>query len=379
MNRIATLAALLTAAALAIGQGIPFALDPFGRGFARDPDTLTITATVTAGSAANLTATIERLRSSEPFTVDWGDGHVDSFAANTNHAPSRQYASAGSRRVTVSGASKLTNVFLQNAKLSGLKSRELRNAGVTDFRVNSNGSVESGRWDSADVTDWRPTTFLLHSMPANYAGTFDSADVSDWRPTTLYLYSMPSGYGGTFDSADVSDWRPSNFRLYSMPSGYGGTFDSADVADWRPTFFYLFSMPSGYAGTFDTADLSSWNPTSFYYMLNPATMTLAISADSLKNWTALTDLRLRNMDLSTAQVDLALWELYQAATTPRTATGGTILLAGNNDPATGTYQASTDDPVTGATDGAEVAYELRFDSLEVGYNPWATVEINEEE
>ncbi len=42
--------------------------------------------------------------------------------------------------------------------------------------------------------------------------------------------------------------------------------------------------------------------------------------------------------------------------------GRTPLFGGDNDPATGTSQASTDDPATGDTDGAEIAGELREDT-----------------
>jgi len=277
MNRILTIgAALLLACGLAGGRN----LRAVWWARAETEQYFTIAAEPTGAD----TVRINRLRSSEAFTLDWGDGTVTNLAAATNYDLQHTYAGAGSYTIQVSNPDSLTQVWIYSqTKLGGIKSAEL---------------------------------------------TFDSADVSDWRPTSFYLHTMPTGYAGTFDSADVSDWRPTSFYLYTMPTG---------------------------------------------------TYSFTISANSFQHWaTGLRLFYMHNNSLSTAQVDLILWELYQAATSPRTASGGTILLHGSNDSATGTFQASTDDPVTAATDGAEVAYELREDSLGEGFNTWGAVTINTE-
>jgi len=80
--------------------------------------------------------------------------------------------------------------------------------------------------------------------------------------------------------------------------------------------------------------------------------------------------------LSQAYVDLILWELYQAAITPRTATAGTINLGGSNASPGGTYQACASCPVAVTTPGREVAHELKNDGCAVGFNKWTTVTVN---
>ena len=82
---------------------------------------------------------------------------------------------------------------------------------------------------------------------------------------------------------------------------------------------------------------------------------------------------MRNNALTQAQVNAVLWGLYQASIVPRTATGGTIDVAGGNAAPSGTFQAPASCPVTSGTPGKEVAHALRNDGCAVGFNTWATV------
>ena len=131
-----------------------------------------------------------------------------------------------------------------------------------------------------------------------------------------------------------------------MPAGYTGTFDSADISAWRPTIFLLYSMPSGYAIT---------------------------AGGGFANWTTTTTFNMQSSALPQATVNAILWELYQASAAPRTASGGTISLVGNDAPS-GTFQAVASPPVSAATPGKEIAYELLNDSLGL-FNNWATVAV----
>jgi hypothetical protein len=128
-----------------------------------------------------------------------------------------------------------------------------------------------------------------------------------------------------------------------MPAGYAGTYNSVDVADWRPTDFYLYLMPAVYAFT--------------------------ISANSFTAWRATSDFQMYSNALTELQIDTILSDLYAAAITPRTATGGTINVGGTNAAPSGTYQAACP-----PTTGKEYAYELRNDSCGL-FNNWATVTI----
>jgi len=162
---------------------------------------------------------------------------------------------------------------------------------------------------------------------------------------TINLYYFTSATI-TLNSSDMVDWRPSTFYLYTLPNATI-TLNSADLVDWRPSILRLIALPN-------------------------ATVTIATS--SIKNWATLTELQLRTGNLTQPQADLVLWECYQIA---RTKTGGTIDLAivGNAAPS-GVFQPCQSPPVTASTPGKEIAYELRNDSLGVGFNKWATVSTN---
>ena len=307
------------------------------QGTAVPSGTTLYTVTTTGAQTHNIAS----LGVSAAVTVYWGDGNSDIYTGTA--ARSHAYAGAGTWVVSVDEPLYVTTLSLSDNKITLNSSEIAAISNVNDFRAIS---LKAGTFDSADVVAWRPSYFWLLSMPAGYAGTFDSADVSAWRPSYFYLYSMPAGYAGTFDSTDVSAWRPSYFWLLSMPAGYAGTFDSADVSAWRPSYFYLYSMPAGYAIT---------------------------AGGGFADWSTITYFLMQNNGLLAATVDAILWELYQASTVPRTASGGTINISGSNAAPSGTYQAAASCPVTVATPGKEVAHELKNDGCAVGFNKWSTV------
>ena len=287
------------------------------------------------------THNIASLGVSAATTVYWGDGNSDIYTGTA--ARSHAYAGAGTWVVSVDEPLYVTTLNLNDNKITLNSADVAAMANVIDFRVYS---LKAGTFDSADVSAWRPAVFYLYSMPTGYAGTFDSADVSAWRPSSFHLHSMPAGYAGTFNSADVSAWQPAYFYLHSMPTGYAGTFDSADVSAWQPAYFYLHSMPAGYAIT---------------------------AGGGFANWSTTVNFYVQNNGLTAGTVDAILWELYQASTVPRTASGGTINISDSNAAPSGTYQAATSCPVTVATPGKEIAHELKNDGCAVGFNKWTTV------
>lgn len=256
---------------------------------ARRRDTAVATYTVTTTGAA--THTISSFGVSAATVVDFGDGSDDTYTGTATRT--HNYAGAGTWTVTISTPENVTTFDIR------------------DNKVNLNSA------DIATMSNVQTAVFTTLR-----SGTFDSADVSDWRPTTFWLYSMPSGYAGTFDSADVTDWRPTNFRLHSMPASY----------------------------------------------------TIVISATGFGTWTTTNNFEMQGNGLLQAAVNAILWQLYQASLT-RTATSGTINVDGTNAAPSGTFQAASACPVTAATDGKEVAYELLNDSCGAITNHWATVAI----
>ena len=274
--------------------------------------------TVTTTGAA--THTITALTVSRQITVDWGDGSTSDYTGSG--ARTHNYAGAGTWTVTIADPLAVTALTLSDNKVT---------------------------LNSADIAPM--ANMVTFNASVLKAGTFDSADVAAWRPTYFYMYSMPTGYAGTFDSADVAAWRPTTFYMSSMPTGYAGTFDSADVAAWSPETFVLYSMPVG-------------------------TYTIVITANGFAAWsTGLSNFQMQGNSLTQAQVDAILWDLYQAAKVPRTATGGTINVGGTNAAPSGTFQAASACPVTSSTDGKEIAHELLNDTCAVGFHKWTTVTI----
>jgi len=317
---------------------------------------------LTATTTGAQTLTIESMTviTGETVTVNWGDGNSDIYTGTG--ARTHNYAGAGVYTVSITPPTAISKLYLSDNKIT-LNSANIKSAvNITDFKANN---LKGGKFDSADVSAWRPTYFYLYSMPAGYAGTFNSADVSAWRPSEFRLYSMPAGYAGTFNSADVSAWRPSeftlasmpagyagtfdsadvsawrpiNFTLASMPAGYAGTFDSADVSAWRPTYFYLYSMPAGYAGTFNSADVSAWRPTYFTLYSMPAGYTITTTSGGFSGWISTTNFRMDNNSLSQPKVDQILSDFWTGFST-RTASGGTINVGGTNSAPSGTLQAA---------------------------------------
>ena len=270
----------------------------------------------TTTGAATLTIAALTVITGKTVVVDWGDGSSNTYTAGAG-ARTHDYTGAGTFTVKITPPTDIIALTLSDNKVT-LNSADIK-AGVNITSFTANGLK---------------------------AGKFDSADVSAWRPTSFYLYSMPSGYAGTFNSSDVSAWRPTELRLYSMPSGYAGTFNSSDVSAWRPTYFRLYSMPV-------------------------ATYTITISDGGFDGWnTKALTFQMQGNSLSQAQVDQILSDFWTGYST-RTAAGGSINVGGSNAAPSGTLQAANP-----PTTGKEFAYELVNDSQNI--NPtkkWTTVTI----
>ncbi len=290
------------------------------------------------------TLTIAAFTVSAATVVDWGDGSSDTYSGAG--ARTHNYAGAGTWTVRVMQPGNVTALALNDNKVI----------------LNSSGIASM-------------TNMATFELTAAKSGAFNSADVAGWRPSIFQLISMPAGFTGTFNSADVAAWRPINFQLYNMPAGYACVFNSADVAGWRPLTYIMYAMPNTTTtGTFNTTDVSGWRPSVFFiFRQMPASYTFIVSG-GMENWTTANYVDMGSNAFSQAQVDAILYSLYRASIAPRTASGGTIILSGTNAAPSGTFQACASPPVSAATPGKEIAYELLNDSLGL-FNNWATVTI----
>ena len=336
-----------------------------------------LTATTTGASE---TVSIARLTTYYNTTIDWGDGSApETLVANVTTARTHVYATAGTYPITVNHAHLITQLQVDNAKLGGIDTAELKYSVLTYFWV----TLATGcTINSADMVNWRPTTWWLLSMPA---GTYDidSTDMVNWRPTTWYLYSMPAGTYD-IDSADMVDWRPTTWRLYSMPAGTydidstdmvnwrptewwlhsmpAGTYDidSADMVDWRPTYWYLYSMPAG-TYSISSSGMVKWNPKYWRLFSMPAAgSSYTFAASCMRSWTSIESLKLEDMGLLAATVDAILMDIYAGLATFTAATPS-LTIGGTNAAPSGTYQ----DPPGAPATGLEAVWEMTHDD-----KPW---------
>lgn len=171
------------------------------------PGVATYTVTTTG---AGQTHTIQSLAVSASTVVDWGDGSDNTYTGSGTRT--HVYASAGTYTVTIATPELVTTFDMRDSKVTLNSADIARMVNVQTFIATAIGG---GRFDSADVVNWRPTTFGLYSMPAGYAGTFDSVDVSEWRPTTFQLYSMPAATFAIAVNGGFRNWTTglNNFQM----------------------------------------------------------------------------------------------------------------------------------------------------------------------
>ena len=161
---------------------------------------LHFTATTTGASE---TVTITRLTVNKPTPLLWGDGGFTILPANSTMVITHVYASAGTYNVTLQNAAAVIELILDNAKLGGLNTRELRASRPTYFYVTL---ITASTINSADMVAWRPAAWYLFSMPAG-TYTIASADMVAWRPTAWWLSTMPAaGSSYTFAASCMRAW-----------------------------------------------------------------------------------------------------------------------------------------------------------------------------
>ncbi len=142
-----------------------------------------LTATTTDASE---TVSITRLTTYYDTTIDWGDGSApETLVANVTTARTHVYATAGTYPITVNHAHLITQLQVDNAKLGGLNTAELKYSRITYFVV----TLATGcTIDSADMVDWRPTYWRLYSMPAAGSSyTFAASCMRAWTALASML------------------------------------------------------------------------------------------------------------------------------------------------------------------------------------------------
>ena len=300
---------------------------------------------ITAGAA---THTINSLGLSAATLVDWGDGSTSTLSGTALRTHS--YAGAGTWTVTIYLPENVTRFDMRDSK-----------AVITTATLPINNVV----------------TFIITAL--NAASVIDTSHMTSWSSITSWqCYSLPSGGTYSIDTSHMVNWSSiTTWYCLLLPSGGTYSIDTSHMVNWSSiTTWLCYSLPSGGTYNIDTSNMTSWSliATWLCYSLPSGSIT-NVAQNGFANFTKCVNFRFDSNSLSQSDVDTALWSLYQATTAPRTVSGGTINIGGSNAAPSGTFQAASACPVTVATDGKEVAYELLNDSCGAGFNKWSTVTI----
>ena len=298
---------------------------------------LHLTATTTGAAQ---TVTLKQITpTGGTLLVDWGDGGTTSVADGYAGTVTHQYASAGAYPIVVRGAQRITTLDLQDAKLGGLNTNQLRRARLETFYLSG--------LDSATIT-------------------LDSADMTGWGVSTqFYLYNLPSA-SITLDSADMAGWGVSTQFYLSGLASATITLDSADMVGWGVSYgLTLFSIPSAVV-TLDSADMVGWGVSNAFYLSGLTSANITLSAADMLAWNSPDEIHINNCGLTAANVTQAIlgaWGLrnLMGHSTPVLNIGG----ASNAVPG-GAY--ADEDPPT--TDLGYI-YELVNDPESEGFYKWA--------
>jgi len=285
-----------------------------------------------------------------PLTIFWGDGTSTVVADGSIILQAHNYAGAGTWYITITPASRITQVALTDAQLSGLKSAQLKDSAMTYFVCYTMGNAEANVINSSDMVNWTALTrWQMFSMPGTH--NIDTADMVTWTALTYWgLYLMPAG-------------------TYSI--------DSADMVGWTALeYWILYFMPAG-TYSINTADMVGWTLLEQWWLQNMPTGTYTFAAACMANWIKAILIYAHSLldggvDLTQADVDAILLDAHNGLAA-RSAIAGTIRVAGTNAAPSGIFQAAAACPVDGATPGKEIAHELLNDGCATGGNVWATV------
>lgn len=328
-----------------------------------------------------------------PINITWGDGTSTTVA--TSGTIWHNYTGAGTWPITILNPDNVIGFSSDNSNTL-VNSLDIVNLGNIQTFYLAFGT-RGGTFNSLHLANWRPTSFNVSAMnPFSFA--FNSAHVAAWNPTSFTLWGLSSNrITGTFKSADIAHWRPTTFQLADLRAGLTGRIKSEEIAAWRPSTFTAFDIEivttmyfqhlsdwrpdainignqstSIYSvgATLDTQYVAQWDPVSFRVATR---LFSSFVAGGIANWRRTNSINLSDCLMTQAQIDAALWDIYQMSQF-RTATNGTIGLSGNTTPS-GTYRAATSCPVTAATPGKEIAHELKNNTCGTGIKKWSTVTI----
>ena len=369
--------------------------------------------TVTTTGAQTLTLQSLDVASGKTVRVTWGDGSYTDYTGTGTRT--HAYSGAGTWTVTITPPGSITKIDFRDTKIT------LNHSLANCTAVTSLAIYNVSGFNSAYIADMPLTSLTLYlevagtytfdsghisSMPLTYlymrlsaAGTytFDSSHISSMALTYLYLrlyaagtYTFNSSHIGsmplttldlylpaagtyTFNSSHIGSMALTILSLH-LPAAGTYTFNSSHISSMALTYLYLYLDAAG-TYTFDSSHISSMALTYLYLYLDAASTTTTIAR---ADWGGVV---LRGAQYSTIQMGLDATEvsnvllgIYDMVSSgARTATGGTLNVAGSNAAPSGVLQAACP-----PTTGKEAAYELVNDTCNVipAGEEYAAVTIN---
>ena len=259
------------------------------------------------------------------YTIDWGDGTVETVTGDVSHL----YAASGTYTVSISGdftrihlgsnfanAQKLQSVeqwgniqwssmndafagasnMVYNATDAPILSNVNDMSGMFSDASSFNGNISS--WDVSDVTDM----YYMFRGASSFNG-----DISGWDVSGVTDMSTMFRGASSFTS-DLSSWDVSGVtNMHSMFSGASSftsdlsSWDVSGVTDMRS----MFSSASSF-----TSDLSSWDVSGVTDMDSTFGKASSFTSD-LSSWnvSGVTDMRFMFYGASSFTSDLSSWDV----------------------------------------------------------------------
>ncbi len=217
-----------------------------------DPDAFITTWNVTGTTEADLSITIPTTGVGYNYSVDWGDGTIESnFTGDAVHT----YTTAGTYTVMVAGSFPRIN-FKLSPQSNSNKIISVDQWGIQQWSSMENAffgcqNLKINTTDVPDLTNVTSTAFMFRG-----ATSFSTEDISNWVTTNVTDMSGMFSYAQSFNS-DISGWDVSN--VISMESMFNpAPAFNQNISGWDVSnVTNMFRMFSG-ARSFNQ-NISDWD------------------------------------------------------------------------------------------------------------------------
>lgn len=270
------------------------------------------------------------------YTIDWGDGTVESY--NTDANISHTYATAGDHITKITGNFPHMSMHNLTDDVYREKLRDVLNWGTIVWQDWTNMFRSCNGFTGLTATDLpnlsNVTSFLMLSFVGNFGNHYNST-VQNWDVSNVTNMSGFSYYGSWRNK--ISTWDTSNVTSFENFLRSNGNFDNGgDLADmdnfdvssainmnWM--FNRTTQMENVYIGSWDVSNVTSMNT-----IFNP----LVMSNSGVENWD-ISNVSNFNQFNAYGQTDISL-----ANWTPISMTSALGFWFNNNSMSTANYDAT---------------------------------------